>query len=60
VEIEQDLKVMSSFKTSLQQLEVLSLYLLIKDFGKSQNKCKLAKDFGPICYCDDMYLCQIG
>ena len=38
---------------------LLSLYSLIGDFGKSQINAN-GLIFGPICYCDDMYLSQIG
>jgi hypothetical protein len=39
-------------------LHLTSLYSIIGDLEKSQNKCECLI-FGPICYCDDMYLCQI-
>ena len=41
-------------------MPLTSLYSLIGDFGKFQNKCTWFNDSGQICYCDDMYLCQIG
>ena len=39
-------------------IDPTSVYLLIGDFGESQNKMQMVNLISsPIFYCDDMYLC---